>query len=66
MATYYSGGMLLPKKKLNGAFTLLIPEKHPSSELGDTHKKKEAVVDNATHISQPWMVYVKGLSLCLG
>ena len=46
--------------------TLLIPEKYPSSDLGDTHKKKEAVVDNTTHIFKRRMVYVKGLGLCLG
>ena len=41
-------------------------EKIPSYDLGDTHKKKEAIVDNTTHISKRLMVYVKGLGLCLG
>jgi hypothetical protein len=45
---------------------ILIPGKIPYSDLGDTHKKKEAVVDNTTHISKRWMMYVKGLGLCLG
>ena len=39
---------------------------YPCSNLGDAHKKKEAVVDSATHMSKRRMVYVKGLGLCLG
>ena len=41
-------------------------KKHPSSDLGDAHKKKEAVVDNATHISKRRMVCMKGLGHYLG
>ena len=40
-------------------------EKYPHSDLGDAHKKNEAVVDNATHVSMRRMVHVKGLERCL-
>jgi len=41
-------------------------EKYPHSDLGDAHKKNEAVVDNATHVSMRRMIYLKGFVLCLG
>ena len=40
-------------------------EKYPSSDLGDTHKKKGALVDNTTHMSKRRMIHVKGLGPCL-